>query len=495
MFSSTNSVHRSYPGAAMELTPPTTPERRIAQTVARHRPRTSSRPFNHDSNVTPSIPNQFSTGGCTLAGEGAQAPGPERSLDLVRQPDRSIIDLAERSGPLLTQSFVRAPSTPSAHPAVGSRATSQLVPSRIGRRVSAFHRLFRFKPFAENGDADSPNPLLNLSQAVLNSAYGSSPAESPVNSSRSRRSHPRARLSIILTPPLQPSCSHDAVSPPPTAIIAVLEEGHNRIVRTAMKQDALIAAVNYTQHLRIPATRLHYPERAPRAHGACGDVWYGFLEESNGLHPVAIKRLHPRSEDGSSSYGLLKDLLGEVVPWHELNHRNISRFIGFTFDNDHATLISEWQHYGNIMSFLREHPDVNRLELITQTAEALAYLHERSSPLVHGDIKPENVLVSREGIIKLTDFGISTFLSQHPASDLKTAQPFQGTLRYADPELLGDNPKPTTYTDLWAFAWLIYGILTGRRPYDHIQSELRVNLAIMNYEIKRGAETQDFLGE
>lgn len=240
MFSSTTSVHRSYPGAAMELTPPTTPERRIAQTVARHRPRTSSRPIYHASNVNPTIPNQFSTGGCTLAGEGAQASGPEQPLDLVHhEPDRSIIDLSERSGPLSTQTFLRAPLTLSAHPAVGSRAASQLVPSRIGRRLSAFHRLFRFNPVTENDDADSPNPALNLSRAVLNSVHGSSPADSPVPS-RSRRSQPCARLSIILTPPLQPSGSHDVVSPPPTAILAVLEEGHNRIVRTAMKQDALV---------------------------------------------------------------------------------------------------------------------------------------------------------------------------------------------------------------------------------------------------------------
>lgn len=112
--------------------------------------------------------------------------------------------------------------------------------------------------------------------------------------------------------------------------------------------------------------------------------------------------------------------------------------------------------------------------------------------------------MSQEGIVKLTDFGISTFLSNHLAFDLRTALPFRGTLRYADPVLLGDNPKPTTYTDLWAFAWLVFGvrvlsslclgvfardyftlfqILTGRRPYHHIQSELRVNLAIMQYDV------------
>ncbi|KAG8916162.1 hypothetical protein FRC01_003319 [Tulasnella sp. 417] len=476
----------------MELTPPTTPERRIAPSVARPRLRSSSRPLYDVSTVKPTTSNKLSTG-CWAVDRGVvETSWLEQPFNLAHHPERSTIDLTEGSSPSSTRTSAGARPTAIARPATKSRPTSsRLVPSRIGRRLSLSNRLFRFDPVAEDDDdLGSLVPVPNLSEAVLNSAYGpsSSPSDSLVTPSRSRRSQPRARLSIILTPPLQPSGPYDVMSPPPSAILAVLEEKHNHIVQTAMKQDALIAAVNYTQHLRIPATRLHYPETEPRARGACGDVWYGFLDESSCLHPVAIKRIRPRSEDGSSSYGLLKDLLGEVVPWHQLDHRNISRFIGFTFDNDHATLVSEWQHCGNVMEFLREHPDVDRLELIAQGAEALAYLHERRPPLIHGDIKPENMLVSQEGIIKLTDFGISTFLSQHPVSDIRTAQPFRGTLRYADPVLLGDNPKPTTFTDIWAFAWLIFGILTGLRPYHHIQTELRVNLAIMQYDLPRASD-------
>ncbi|KAG8919266.1 hypothetical protein FRC01_001373 [Tulasnella sp. 417] len=476
----------------MELTPPTTPERRIAPSVARHRLRSSSRPLSDASTVNPTTSNKLSTGCWAVDCGTVETSWLEQPFNLAHHPECSTIDLTESSGPPSTRTLAGARSTATARSAIQSWPTSShLVSSRIGRRLALSNRLFRFDPVTEDDDDDlgSSVPVPNLSEAVLNSVYGpSSPADSPVTPSRSRRSHPRARLSIILTPPLQPSCSYDVMSPPPSAILAVLEEKHNHIVQTAMKQDALIAAVNYTQHLRIPATRLHYPEAEPRARGACGEVWHGFLDESSRLRPVAIKRIRPRSEDGSSSSGLLKDLLGEVVPWHQLDHRNISRFIGFTFDNDHATLVSEWQPCGNIMEFLREDPDVDRLELIAQGAEALAYLHERRPPLIHGDIKPENMLVSQEGIIKLTDFGISTFLSRHPVSDLRTAQLFRGTLRYADPVLLGDNPKPTTFTDIWAFAWLIFGILTGLRPYHHIQTELRVNLAIMQYDLPRASD-------
>lgn len=76
----------------------------------------------------------------------------------------------------------------------------------------------------------------------------------------------------------------------------------------------------------------------------------------------------------------MQDLLGEVVPWHQLKHRNISRFIGFTFDNDHAALVSEWQHYGNIMNFLQEHPDADRLVLVRAGLYYKLYLFTESPP-------------------------------------------------------------------------------------------------------------------
>ncbi|KAG9031085.1 hypothetical protein FS837_003102 [Tulasnella sp. UAMH 9824] len=284
-------------------------------------------------------------------------------------------------------------------------------------------------------------------------------------------------MSIFLAPPMYGDFPH-----PKTPIVAVLEEGFNQCVQAVLKQDALVAAVNHTRHVRIPSDQLHYLESEPRSHGGYGEVWYGRLNNgSSGSRPVAIKKIWLRSHDGPSGYGLLKALLKEVVPWYRLKHPNISSFIGYTFDNGSATLISEWQHYGQVMNYLRQHPEANRLELVAQAAEALAYLHEQSAPLIHGDIKPQNLLVSHEGIIKLTDFGISTVLNQHPASDLRTSQSFRGTLRYADPALLGEDPKPTTFTDLWAFE--IFVILTERRPYDHIQSEFSVTLSIMNYDV------------
>ncbi|KAG8958390.1 hypothetical protein FRC00_002793 [Tulasnella sp. 408] len=197
---------------------------------------------------------------------------------------------------------------------------------------------------------------------------------------------------------------------------------------------------------------------------------------------VAVKRIRLKPQDGPSNASLLKALLQEAIPWYGLNHPNITPFIGYTFDNGYAALISEWQHHSHIFEFLSKYPRVNRLEMIAQTAEGLAYLHDRNPSLIHGDIKPENVLVSKDGVVKLTDFGLSTILHSQSATFLSTARSFRGTVHYADPRLLDDRPT-TKFTDLWALAWLIFGILTLRRPYNGIQPESRVLLKIMTYDV------------
>ncbi|KIO25926.1 hypothetical protein M407DRAFT_50721, partial [Tulasnella calospora MUT 4182] len=127
--------------------------------------------------------------------------------------------------------------------------------------------------------------------------------------------------------------------------------------------------------------------------------------------------------------------LREVVPWYELDHPNITPFIGYTFDGRSARMLSKWQEGGNVREYMQRYP-ANGLRIAHQVASGLAYLHSRNPPIVHGDIKPENVLVSKEGVVKLTDFGLSTILHSQSTTLLRTTHSFRGTVHYADPALL-----------------------------------------------------------
>ncbi|KAG8897352.1 hypothetical protein FRC01_011367, partial [Tulasnella sp. 417] len=343
-----------------------------------------------------------------------------------------------------------------------------------------------FQPVVEDDDEEAACGGDEGVPIVIEDSWSSfSPvtARSSASASHPRGKRPHPRLSILLTPPLSATGSQGATSPPPTPILAVLEEEYHQCLRAVLKQDALVAAVNHTRHLRIDSSRLYCPENKPRSQGAYGDVWLGALDQGSGnTRTVAVKRIRLKPQDGPSNASLLKALLQEAIPWYGLNHKNITPFIGYTFDHGYAALISEWQPRGHVFEYLSKYPRADRLEMIAQTAEGVAYLHDRNPTLIHGDIKPENVLVSKEGVVKLTDFGLSTILHSQSTNLLKTTHSFRGTVHYADPALLEDRPT-TKFTDIWALAWLIFGLLTLRRPYNGTQPESRVILKIMNYDV------------
>lgn len=81
---------------------------------------------------------------------------------------------------------------------------------------------------------------------------------------------------------------------------------------------------------------------------------------------------------------------------------------------------------------------------------------------MHGDLKPENVVVGADGVARLVDFGLSTILDPL-FHGLRSSDGCRNTLLYADPVLL-NNTYRTIYTDLWALGWLIYEVRYFTRP-------------------------------
>ncbi|MEC8192644.1 MAG: protein kinase [Myxococcota bacterium] len=99
-------------------------------------------------------------------------------------------------------------------------------------------------------------------------------------------------------------------------------------------------------------------------------------------------------------------------------------------------------------------------EVLIDLCRALAYIHQRG--LIHRDLKPSNVLISLDGVCKLTDFGIVKELD--PETDVQLSTTLVGTWAYASPEQISGRALDHR-SDLYSLGVILYTMLTGRRPF------------------------------
>lgn len=139
-----------------------------------------------------------------------------------------------------------------------------------------------------------------------------------------------------------------------------------------------------------------YAENHPRSRGPSGEVWLGKLYDKNlssdSFQEVAVKVIWLKPQEDHSSQRLLRvspcrllernfsadhpssqHLLREVVPWYDLDHPNIASFIGYDFDATSARMVSDWQPNGNALQYVRKHPEVDRLSLVSRLREPVRY--------------------------------------------------------------------------------------------------------------------------
>jgi hypothetical protein len=122
-----------------------------------------------------------------------------------------------------------------------------------------------------------------------------------------------------------------------------------------------------------------------------------------------------------------------------------------------------------------------RLQLMLQVAQAVAYAHSRL--IVHRDIKPSNILVDSQGDVHLLDFGIGKLLDPaHPEDDATRFGARAFTPDYGSPEQLRGDPV-TTATDIYSLGVVLYELLTGQRPHRR-SADISIELAVATVEPK-----------
>ncbi|KEP44923.1 tyrosine kinase family catalytic domain protein [Rhizoctonia solani 123E] len=204
--------------------------------------------------------------------------------------------------------------------------------------------------------------------------------------------------------------------------------------------------------------------------GGFGDIRMGRLHSGG---KVAIKTWRTNTLEGCE-YKTLKRAGRELFLWSKMEHPNVHRLQGvIMFRDQYLGMVSEWMDNGNLHEYLRKNPGADRYQLCIHIAAGLEYMHTRST--VHGDLKAANVLVSSEGVARLSDFDFSIMSEVSSLVFSESSNSRTGTLRWLAPELLLEEVRSrTTQSDVYALGMTMLEIFTGDVPYPNCRTEIGV---------------------
>lgn len=205
--------------------------------------------------------------------------------------------------------------------------------------------------------------------------------------------------------------------------------------------------------------------------GGMGEVW-----KAKDLILGRIVAIKVLKEEYTGDPGFLQRFRAEARHTALLNHVGIANVFDYGEEEGSAYLVMELVP-GQPLSSIIEHEQVlspdRTMSMIAQTARALAVAHEQG--LVHRDIKPGNLLITPEGRVKVTDFGIARLADQVPLT--QTGQ-VMGTAQYLAPEQ-ATGQTATGSSDIYSLGVIGYECLTGHRPFTG-ESQIAIALAQVN---------------
>ncbi len=189
--------------------------------------------------------------------------------------------------------------------------------------------------------------------------------------------------------------------------------------------------------------------------GGFGEVW--LADDTKMGKNVAIKIYIALNGDG------LEDFKIEIKNTYDLNHPNLIHANHFDDCEGRPYLVMPYCSKGSAMGLPEAVDETTVWRFIRDVANGLAYLHNRKKPVIHQDIKPENILIDDDDNFLITDFGISKELKYSMSQ--QSERDNSGTKAYMGPERFSKTPITIKASDIFSLGVSAYYIVMGIMPF------------------------------
>eukprot|EP01112_Ceratiomyxa_fruticulosa_P024227 TRINITY_DN975_c0_g1_i1.p1 TRINITY_DN975_c0_g1~~TRINITY_DN975_c0_g1_i1.p1 ORF type:complete len:252 (+),score=66.91 TRINITY_DN975_c0_g1_i1:169-924(+) len=245
---------------------------------------------------------------------------------------------------------------------------------------------------------------------------------------------------------------------------------------------------NLPEHLQIPNDTLELINEIGR--GAYGVVWKAVWHGVGSGDTVCVKKFNIVNPK------MMESLCSEVQFLSQTSHTNIIRLFGMSEDSIVMELIDGGSLYDLLHNENIELDWNRKLHLAKQACQAINFLHNRKNPILHRDLKSLNLLVNKDNVLKLIDFGMSKVKHASQIST-QTAKALVGSVRWMAGETTAKVPQWTTKTDIFALGMVLYEIASRKIPFEDVQEDQQV-IILIKYEKERPdlpSDTPPFFAE
>lgn len=150
----------------------------------------------------------------------------------------------------------------------------------------------------------------------------------------------------------------------------------------------------------------------------------------------------------------------------DLNHSNLLKPAFFEVEDKKPYLVLPYCPHGSCKRMVGDIKEGELWSLVVDIASGLEFLHALTPPIIHQDIKPDNILRGHDGKFLITDFGISTRVRSTLRKSLSASEiSGAGTTSYMGPERFSRTPMPIKASDIWSLGATLFELMTGNVPF------------------------------